>query len=39
MTAYNLSTVLVVQNIPENKIEIHLQSTTYTDVKETLIEL
>ncbi len=39
MTAYDLSTVLVVQNIPENKIEIHLQSTTYTDVKEVLIEL
>ena len=39
MTAYDLSAVLVVQNIPENKIEIHLQSATYTDVKETLIEL
>jgi predicted adenine nucleotide alpha hydrolase (AANH) superfamily ATPase len=39
MTAYDLSTVLVVKSIPKNKIEIHLQSTTYTDVKEVLVEL
>jgi len=37
--AYDLSTVLVVGEIPSNKIEILLQSKTYSDVKEVLIEL
>ena len=39
LTAYDLSTVLVVKEIPTNKIEILLQSKTYSDVKEVLLEL
>ena len=39
MSAYDLSAILVVDEIPSNKIEILLQSKTYSDVKETLIEL
>jgi len=39
MTAYDLSTVLIVERIPSNKIEILLKSTTYEDVKEVLIHL
>ena len=35
---YDLSCVLVVENIPVNKIEILCQSKTYDDVKEVLIE-
>lgn len=34
---YDLSTVLVVEEIPSNKIEILSQSTVYSDVKEVLI--
>jgi len=36
---YDLSAVLVVEEIPTNKIEILLQSKTYEDVKEVLIEV
>jgi hypothetical protein len=39
ISAYDLSAVLVVEEIPSNKIEILLQSKTYTDVQEVLIEL
>jgi len=38
LSTYDLSTVVVVQEIPNNKIEIMLQSKTYADVKEVLIE-
>ncbi len=38
-TAYDLSAILTVEEIPKNKIEIQLYSTTYSDVKEVLIEL
>ncbi len=37
--AYDLSAVLVTEKIPENRIEIILQSETYSDVREKLIEL
>jgi len=36
---YDLSAVIVVEEIPVNKIEILLQEKTYPDVKEVLIEL
>ena len=36
---YDLSVILVVEAIPNNKIEIICQSKTYSDVKEVLIEL
>ncbi|WP_295419118.1 epoxyqueuosine reductase QueH [Sulfurovum sp.] len=39
MAPYDLSAILVVDEIPSNKIEILLQSKTYSDVKEVLIEL
>ena len=39
ITAYDLSTILVVEEIPTNKIEILLEGKTYSDVKEVLIEL
>jgi len=39
ITAYDLSTIVVVEAIPVNKIEILLQAKTYSDVKEVLIEL
>jgi predicted adenine nucleotide alpha hydrolase (AANH) superfamily ATPase len=39
ITAYDLSAILVVEEIPTNKIEILLQAKTYADVKEVLIEL
>ncbi len=39
ITAYDLSAILVVEEIPVNKIEILLQGKTYSDVKEVLIEL
>ncbi len=39
LTSFDLSTVLVVQEIPTNKIEVLLQSKTFSDVKEVLIEL
>jgi hypothetical protein len=38
MDRYDLSAILVVEKIPENKIEILCQSTVYSDVKEVLIE-
>jgi len=38
MDLYDLSAILVVEKIPENKIEILCQSTVYSDVKEVLIE-
>ena len=38
ITAYDLSTIVVVEEIPTNKIEILLQAETYSDVKEVLIE-
>jgi predicted adenine nucleotide alpha hydrolase (AANH) superfamily ATPase len=37
--AYDLSSILVVNEIPTNKIEILLNSKTYSDVKEVLIEV
>lgn len=39
VTPYDLSVILVVEEIPENKIEILCQSKVYNDVKEVLIEL
>ncbi len=39
VTPYDLSIILVVEEIPEKKIEILCQSKTYDDVKEVLILL
>ncbi len=39
ITAYDLSVIVVVAEIPDNKIEILFQGKTYSDVKEILIEL
>jgi predicted adenine nucleotide alpha hydrolase (AANH) superfamily ATPase len=39
VTPYDLSIIMVVEEIPSNKIEILCQSKTYSDVKEVLIEL
>ncbi len=39
ITPYDISIILVVEEIPGNKIEILCQSRTYSDVKEVLIEL
>ncbi|NOR56110.1 MAG: diacylglucosamine hydrolase like protein [Sulfurovum sp.] len=39
ITPYDLSVILVVEEIPSKKIEILCQSKTYSDVKEVLIEL
>ncbi len=39
VTPYDLSIIMIVENIPVNKIEILCQSKTYSDVKEVLIEL
>jgi len=39
MSLYDLSAILVVEEIPSNKIEILMQSRTYSDVKEVLIAL
>lgn len=39
VTPYDISVILVVKEIPENKIEILCQSKTYSDVKEVLITL
>lgn len=36
---YSLSVILVVETIPDKKIEILCQSKTYSDVREVLIEL
>ena len=38
ITPYDLSIILVVDEIPDKKIEIICQSKTYSDVKEVLIE-
>ncbi len=35
---YELSTLLVVESVPQNKIELWLDATTYEDVRERLIE-
>ena len=39
ITAYDLSTVLIVEEIPDKKIEIFCESKTYDDVKEVLIKV
>ncbi len=39
VTPYDISVILVVEEIPTNKIEILCQSKTYSDVKEVLITL
>jgi hypothetical protein len=39
VTPYDISIILVVEDIPANKIEILCESKTYSDVKEVLIEL
>ncbi len=39
VTLYDISIILVVEDIPEKKIEILCQSKIYSDVKEVLIEL
>lgn len=39
VTPYDISIIMVVEEIPGNKIEILCQSKTYSDVKEVLIEL
>jgi len=39
VTPYDISIILVVEDIPTNKIEILCQSKTYSDVKEVLINL
>jgi len=39
ITPYDLSLILVVDEIPDKKIEIRCQSNTYNDVKEVLINL
>lgn len=39
VTPYDISLVMVVDEIPDKKIEIRCQSRTYSDVKEVLIEL
>lgn len=38
VTPYDLSAILVVEKIPDNKIEIICQSKVYSDVKEVLIK-
>ena len=39
ITPYDLSLILVVDEIPDKKIEIRCQSRTYSDVKEVLVNL
>ncbi|CAA6828477.1 MAG: FIG053235: Diacylglucosamine hydrolase like [uncultured Sulfurovum sp.] len=39
ITPYDLSAILVVDEMPDKKIEILCESKTYSDVKEVLIEL
>jgi predicted adenine nucleotide alpha hydrolase (AANH) superfamily ATPase len=39
LSAYDLSALLVVEEIPATKIEVLLQSSTYSDVQEVLIAL
>jgi hypothetical protein len=38
-TPFDLGAILIVDETPDKKIEILLESKTYSDVKETLIEL
>lgn len=38
-SAYDLSAILVVEEIPDNKIEIFLETETYEDVQEKLVRL
>ena len=38
-SAYDLSTILVVDTLPQSKIELTMEATTYTDVRERLIPL
>jgi len=38
VTPYDISIIMVVEEIPSNKIEIICQSKTYSDVKEVLIQ-
>ena len=39
VTAYDLSVIMVVDEIPVKKVELRCQSRTFSDVKEVLIEL
>jgi len=39
LTPYDLSLIIVVDTIPDKKIEIRCQSKTYSDVKEVLVHL
>ena len=39
VTPYDLSTIIVTEEIPKSKIEILCQSKTYEDIKEVLIKL
>jgi predicted adenine nucleotide alpha hydrolase (AANH) superfamily ATPase len=39
VSPYNISTILVVDEIPTKKIELHCKSHTFEDVKEALVEL
>jgi len=39
VTPYDISVIIVVDEIPDKKIEIRCQSRTFSDVKEVLIEL
>jgi len=39
VTPYDISIIMVVEDIPNNKIEILCQSKTYSDVKEVLIKI
>ena len=39
ITPYDLSVILVTEEIPDNKIEILCQSKTYSDVKEVLVKI
>jgi hypothetical protein len=39
ITAYDISLIMVVDQIPSKKIEIRCQSKTYDDVKEVLVNL
>jgi len=38
-SAYDMSTLIVVEVIPSTKIEIYLQTETYEDVRERLIPI
>jgi len=38
-TAYDMSALIVVEETPQNKIEIFLETETYEDVQERLVPL